>query len=71
MITSQPGGPALYAQIAARLRQQITSGHYRPGLPLPSERTLGEEYGVTRETIRKSLAVLHSEGLLTGGRGRL
>ncbi len=69
MITPQPGGPALYAQLAARLRQQILSGHYRPGLPLPSERTLGEEYGVARETVRKALNVLRSEGLLTSRRG--
>ncbi len=69
MITPQPGGPALYAQIAARLRRQILSGHFKPGLPLPSERTLGEEYGVARETVRKALAVLRSEGLLEPDRG--
>ncbi len=70
MITPQPGGPAIYARIAARLRQQILSGHYRPGLPLPSERTLGEEFGVARETVRKALNVLHSEGLLVRRSGQ-
>lgn len=69
MITPQPGGAALYAQLAARLRKAILAGHYRPGQPLPSERTLTQEYGVARETVRRALAVLRNEGLISSRRG--
>jgi DNA-binding FadR family transcriptional regulator len=68
MITPQPGG-ALYEQLAARLRKDILSGKLRPGQPLPSERTLQQEYGLARETVRRALGLLRNEGLLASRRG--
>jgi GntR family transcriptional regulator len=63
------GSVPLYAQIADALRADIRSGHYPPGVALPSERKLMDRFGVTRATIRSALAQLRSEGLLTIERG--
>ena len=63
------GSVPLYAQIADALRADIRSGHYPPGVALPSERKLMDRFGVTRATIRNALGQLRSEGLLTIERG--
>jgi GntR family transcriptional regulator len=63
------GSVPLYAQIADALRADIRSGHYPPGVALPSERKLMDHFGVTRATIRNALGQLRSEGLLTMERG--
>lgn len=68
MITPQPGS-ALYAQVAGELRKDIRSGRIRPGKPLPSERTLQQQYGVSRETVRRAVALLRSEGLVVVRQG--
>jgi DNA-binding transcriptional regulator YhcF (GntR family) len=68
MISPQSGG-SLYAQLAARLRDDITTGQLRPGQRIPSETTLQQQYGVARETVRRAVAVLRSEGLVTAVRG--
>lgn len=62
-----------YAQIAATMRRRITSGGYAPGTRLPSEAVLCQEFGVVRNTIRRALAVLESDGLLKTlpGMGRI
>lgn len=57
---SQPG--ALYPEIARRLRSRISM--MPPNVPLPSERNLAREYGTTRDTLRRALAVLEREGLV-------
>lgn len=58
----RPG--ALYRQVAAAIRDTITSGEYRPGAPLPSEAQLIARYKVSRPTVRNAIAALRSEGLL-------
>lgn len=68
MITPQGGG-SLYEQLAARLRGDILTGRYRPGQRLPSERTLVEELGLARETVRRAVALLRQEGLVIVQRG--
>ncbi len=68
MITPQSGG-SLYEQLAARLRADILNGTYRTGQRLPSERTLIEELGLARETVRRAVAVLRQEGLVVVERG--
>lgn len=55
---------AVYRQIADDLRELITSGHIGPGRLLPSSRRLEQEYGVSRETVRRALEVLRREGLV-------
>lgn len=68
MITPQPGG-AVYAQLAARLRDDILTGRLQPGQRLPSEATLQQELGLARDTIRRAVAVLRAEGLVEVHRG--
>ncbi|MFI5938015.1 GntR family transcriptional regulator [Actinoplanes sp. NPDC051494] len=68
MINPQPGG-AVYAQLAAKLRHNILDGHYPAGQTLPSERSLSQEYGIARGTVRQAMAVLRAEGLVDPRRG--
>lgn len=68
MITPQSGG-AVYAQLAARLREQILTGRLQPGQRLPSETSLQQQFGLARETVRRAVAVLRAEGLVVVRRG--
>lgn len=64
-------GPVpLYQQLADRLRRQIAEGAYRIGDRLPSEDALGEEFGVSRITVRAALDQLSTAGLLQRHRGK-
>ncbi len=57
--------PRGYREIAAALRAAIENGDYQPGSRIPTEHDLAQQYAVSRETIRRALAVLKSAGLLT------
>ena len=60
-----------YRDIAARLRDAITSGELAEGDVLPSEQRLAAEYGVARMTAREALKMLEAEGLVrVSGRQR-
>ncbi len=59
----------LYAQIHQSLRQMISSGEISPGAPVPSERELTEQYGVSRMTARQALRALRQDGLVYRERG--
>jgi len=54
---------APYRQVAAILRERITSGQYRPGQRLPSINDLVQEFGVARTTAGKALRLLVDEGV--------
>ncbi|MBT2387469.1 GntR family transcriptional regulator [Streptomyces sp. ISL-11] len=58
----RPG--ALYQQVAAEIRNAISSGEFPPGAPLPSEAQLIARYGVSRPTVRNAVAALRTEGLI-------
>ncbi|MGH3933772.1 MAG: GntR family transcriptional regulator [Pseudonocardiaceae bacterium] len=60
----------IFQQIADELRKRITSGTYLPGSKVPSETDLVAEFGVTRLTVRRGLAVLANEGLTEPQRGK-
>lgn len=61
----------VYHQLAAILRDGIERGQYQAGRKLPSETTLEQEYGLSRNTIRKAMRILADEGLaeVVVGRG--
>ncbi|MEV4141114.1 winged helix-turn-helix domain-containing protein [Dactylosporangium sp. NPDC049742] len=61
--------PAMYHQIADLLRDAITRGIHPSGQPLPTERELCDQYDVSLTTIRRALAILREEGLVTSRRG--
>jgi GntR family transcriptional regulator len=54
----------LYVQLAGILRRKIESGELAWLDPLPSESTLTQEHDVSRDTVRRAMAVLRDEGLV-------
>src|ERR1700740_2196479 len=53
-----------YLRIHSNLRERITSGQWPPGSPLPSQRELASEFGVSIMTLRQALQLLTDEGLI-------
>src|SRR5699024_406801 len=68
--SSRPPGVAKYQHVATVLRERVRSGEYAPGDPLPAEPKLIDEFGYDRSTIRRGLALLRQEGLITSEQGR-
>lgn len=58
-----------YRELAAKLREAITTGEFAETGKLPSEESLATQYGVSRGTVRQALAVLRTNGLVTSRRG--
>jgi len=61
--------PAIYRDVADRLRDAISDGTYPPGSQLPSESEVAETYGVSRNTARRTFAALREDGLITSHQG--
>lgn len=61
MTIDHQGIEPVYKQLAAILRARITSGEIPPGRPLPSETRLEQEYGISRTTARRAIAILRDE----------
>ena len=57
---------SLYQQLADSLRDKIYEGKYAFGDKLPSERSLAEQFGISR----KALAILEEEGMLLRVQGK-
>jgi DNA-binding transcriptional regulator YhcF (GntR family) len=60
----------LFRQIKAGLLARINAGDFHGDAPLPTERELSEELGLSRLTVRRSILELTSEGLLRRIPGR-
>ena len=54
----------LYVQLADILEAKIKAGELAPRRPIPSESTLRQEYGVSRGTVRATVALLRERGLV-------
>ncbi|MFS0911009.1 GntR family transcriptional regulator [Microbacterium sp. 179-I 3D2 NHS] len=61
-LPSASGAMAAYLRIADELRARITAGEFPLDRPLPPERELCVELGVSRMTLRRALAVLEHDG---------
>lgn len=61
---SLPRKIPLYSQLKHWLREQIIAGHYPPLSLLPSEAELGQQFAVSRITVRVALNDLAQEGLI-------
>ena len=61
---------AKYEAIYRAIKRDIETGIYKNGDFLPSENTYTERFGCTRNTIRRALSVLTSEGYLLPQHGR-
>ena len=66
----QEAGKTKYVALMEQLKEGILSGQIRPGDRLPSENQLSREYGLSRHTVRKALAILENEGYVTAEHGR-
>jgi DNA-binding GntR family transcriptional regulator len=58
------GHDPLYVQLANVLRQRIVSGELKHLDPLPSEDRLKDEFGISRDTVRRAMNLLRNEGLV-------
>ncbi len=60
----------IFSQIYSDYTQQIEAGTLKPGVKLPSENELTEQYGTSRETVRKALHLLSQNGYIHKMRGK-
>ena len=56
--------------LAGVLREKILEGHLNEGMPLPNERDLGTQAGLSRASVREALRILEGEGLIATRVGR-
>jgi GntR family transcriptional regulator len=63
--------PVAYRTLAARIREAIRSGEYPDDRQLPTEEQLAESHSVSRQTVRRAMQDLVSEGIIyrVAGRG--
>lgn len=62
--TDDPPTESLYRRAAQTLARQILSGQLAPGTRLDVEREMASQYGLSRNTLRRALAMLESQGLV-------
>jgi GntR family transcriptional regulator len=59
-----------YVQLTAHIREKIIKKIWNPGMQIPGEMELCEEYGVSRTVVRQSLRDLELDGLITRRKGK-
>lgn len=59
-----------YKAVSAEIERSILSGKIQPGLPIPTEQCLAEQFGVHRSTVREAIRQVEQEGLLERREGR-
>ncbi len=65
-----PRAPAYSHELAQLILTRGAEPDYAPGGRLPTERSLADEFGVTRTMVRHALAVLEAEGRVSREVGR-
>jgi DNA-binding FadR family transcriptional regulator len=58
-----------YEQVARQIETQILRGDLTPGQKLPTERAMGERFGVSRGVVREAIKVLSTMGLVESRQG--
>ncbi|MEU9310894.1 GntR family transcriptional regulator [Streptomyces sp. NPDC048256] len=69
-MSTNPSKVPPFKRIADELRAEIIRGDLAPGDRIPSQEQLEQRFGASRATVRKGVAVLRSEGLITSSQGR-
>lgn len=59
----------LYYQLAAALKDKLDTGSWKAGSRFPTEREIGEEFGVSRAVIRPALNLLVGDGAIVRKQG--
>lgn len=57
--------PTLAERVTESILQRILAGEFKPGDKLPSERELGEQFGVSRTVVREAVRGLTGRGLVS------
>ena len=60
----------LYLQVKESLLNRVVSGEWKPGAILPSETELAREYNLSQGTIRKAVAGMADDGIVTRHAGK-
>lgn len=60
----------IFSQIYSDYTQHIEAGTLKPGVKLPSEHELAEQYATSRETVRKALHLLSQNGYIHKMKGK-
>lgn len=65
-------GTRIYEKVVEKLKESISRGDILPGDPLPSERQLMDDFGVSRSSLREAFRVMELLGLIESvpGKGR-
>ena len=65
-------GTRIYEKVVEKLKESISKGEILPGDPLPSERQLMDDFGVSRSSVREAFRVMELLGLIESvpGKGR-
>lgn len=58
-----------YEQVKAFIKQQISTGQWRPGDVVPSEAALQQQFGLSRMTVNRAVKELAVEGVVTRTQG--
>jgi GntR family transcriptional regulator, phosphonate transport system regulatory protein len=69
-LLSRRSGLTLWRQIGNAIESDIRSGRCPAGQPLPTERELAQRFTVARQTIRRAMADLERQGIITIQQGR-
>jgi len=62
--------PLKYEALKERFVRKMEEGELSPGEPLPTEQSLAESLGVARSTVRRAMASLEQDGLITRTQGK-
>ncbi|WP_338780365.1 phosphonate metabolism transcriptional regulator PhnF [Metabacillus sp. FJAT-52054] len=60
----------IYFQVEENIKDKISSGEWKSGEAIPSERQFCEQYSISRMTVRQAISNLVNEGILERKRGR-
>lgn len=58
-----------YQELVEYIHRQIESGELRPGQKLTSENEMTQQFGISRQTVRKAIGILEEQGLVKRVRG--
>ncbi|TVT52188.1 MAG: GntR family transcriptional regulator [Azoarcus sp. PHD] len=69
-LSGLPLGAPLYQEVKRKIMESLRSGEWKPGEIIPSEKRLGERFGVSIGTVRKAVDELVAENILIRHQGR-
>ncbi|MFF4417439.1 GntR family transcriptional regulator [Streptosporangium sp. NPDC001559] len=55
----------VYKQLADLVREEIRRGRLKPDQRLPAEKDYVDRYGISRDSVRRAMGLLRTEGLIT------